>query len=131
MKKIKLLLALSLLFGFSIPAVLAGGLSSDKDVVGSWLLEYTKKAPSDVETKPMGITWMFNDNKLIQKGIPQARGDAYDSPAVDYVVEDGNLKVSVLGRAGKFDVYSVVEKTDAAMVLKDNKYGTYMYFTRK
>ncbi len=41
------------------------------------------------------------------------------------------LKVSILGRAGKFDVYSLVEKTDTTMVLKDNKYGTYMYFTKK
>jgi hypothetical protein len=50
---------------------------------------------------------------------------------VDYVVEEGVLKVSVLGRAGKFDVYSLVEKTDTTMVLKDNKYGSYMYFIKK
>ncbi|TAK63524.1 hypothetical protein [Methylobacter sp.] len=131
MKKIKLLLALSLLFGLSSLAVFADTLSSDKDLIGSWFLEYTKKSPEDSEKKPMGMTWVFSNNQLTQKDIPQVRGNPYDAPAVDYIVEDGNLKVSILGRAGKFDVYSLVEKTDTAMVLKDNKYGTYMYFTKK
>ncbi|HEY8037019.1 MAG TPA: hypothetical protein VIF37_15660 [Methylobacter sp.] len=131
MKKIKLLLALSLLFGLSSTAVFADTLNSDKDIIGSWFLEYTKKSPEDTEKKPMGMTWVLNNNQLTQKDIPQVRGNPYDAPAVDYIVEDGNLKVSILGRAGKFDVYSLVEKTDTAMVLKDNKYGTYMYFTKK
>lgn len=131
MKKINILLALSLLFGFSSAAVFADTLNSDKDLIGSWFLEYTKKSPEDTEKKPMGMTWVINNNQLVQKDIPQVRGNPYDAPAVDYIVEDGNLKVSILGRAGKFDVYSLVAKTDTAMVLKDNKYGTYMYFTKK
>ncbi len=131
MNKIKILLALSLLFGLSSQTVFAGTLNSDKDIIGSWFLEYTKKSPEDPTKKSMGMTWVLNNNQLIQKDIPQVRGAPYDSPAVDYIVEDGNLKVSILGRAGKFDVYSLVEKTDKAMVLKDNKYGTYMYFTKK
>ncbi|HEY8219525.1 MAG TPA: hypothetical protein VIF86_05440 [Methylobacter sp.] len=131
MKKIKLLLALSLLFGLSNTAVFADTLNSDKDLIGSWFLEYTKKSPEDTEKKPMGMTWVLNNNQLTQKDIPQVRGNPYDAPAVDYIVEDGNLKVSILGRAGKYDSYSLVEKTDTTMVLKDNKYGTYMYFTKK
>lgn len=131
MKKIKLLLAVSLLFGFSNAAVFADTLTSNKDIIGNWFLEYTKKSPEDTEKKPMGMTWMIDNSQLTQKDIPQVRGNPYDAPAVDYIVEDGNLKVSILGRAGKFDVYSLVEKTDTVMVLKDNKYGTYMYFTKK
>jgi hypothetical protein len=131
MKKIKLLLTLSLLFGLSSTPVFADTLNSNKDIIGNWLLEYTKKSPDATETKSMGMTWVIDNKQLIQKDIPQVRGNPYDAPAVDYVVEDGNLKVNVLGRAGKFDVYSLVEKTDTAMVLKDNKYGTYMYFTKK
>lgn len=131
MKKINLLLVLTLLFGFSSTAALADKLNSDKDIVGSWFLEYTKKSVDDPEKKPMGMTWEINGNKLIQKDIPQVRGNPYDAPAVDYLIEDGNLKVSILGRAGKYDVYSLVEKTDTTMVLKDNKYGSYMYFTKK
>ena len=131
MKKIKLLLAVSLLFGLSSMAVFAGALTSNKDIIGSWFLEYTKKSPEDTEKKPMGMTWVIDNSQLTQKDIPQVRGNPYDAPAVDYIVEDGTLKVSILGRAGKYDVYSLVEKTDTTMVLKDNKYGTYMYFTKK
>jgi hypothetical protein len=131
MKKIKLIIALFVLFGLSSASVFAGALTSNKDLIGSWLLEYTKKSPDDAEKKPMGMTWVIDNSQLIQKDIPQVRGAPYDAPAVDYVVEDGTLKVSILGRAGKYDVYSLVDKTDTTMVLKDNKYGTYMYFTKK
>ncbi|MDD5410260.1 MAG: hypothetical protein PHF31_02430 [Methylobacter sp.] len=131
MKKINILLAAPLLFGLSSTAVFADTLKSDKDIVGSWFLEYTKKSEDAAEKKPMGMTWVFKDSQLIQKDIPQVRGDTYDAPAVDYVVEDGYLKVGVLGRAGKFDNYSVVEKTDTTMTLKDTNYGSYMYFKKK
>lgn len=131
MKKINVLLAASLLFGLSGTAVFADTLTSNKDIIGNWFMEYTKKSLDATETKPMGMTWAINDTQLTQKDIPQVRGNSYDAPAVDYIIEDGNLKVSILGRAGKFDVYSLVEKTDTAMVLKDNKYGTYLYFTKK
>jgi hypothetical protein len=94
-------------------------------------LEYTKKSLDDPEKKPMGMTWEFKDNKLTQKDIPQVRGNPYDAPAVDYIIEDGNLKDSILGRTGKYDVYSLVEQSDTRLVLKDNKYGAYMYFTKK
>ncbi len=131
MKKINILLAASLLFGVSSMTVFADTLNSNKDIIGSWFLEYTKKSPEDTEKKPMGMTWVIDNSQLTQKDIPQVRGNPYDAPAVDYVVEDNTLKVSILGRAGKFDLYSLVEKTDTVMVLKDNKYGTYMYFTKK
>lgn len=131
MKKIKLLLALSLLFSFSSATVFADTLVSNKDLIGSWFLEYTKKSPEDTEKKPMGMTWVIDNSQLTQKDIPQVRGNPYDAPAVDYVIEGGVLKVSILGRAGKFDLYSLVEKTDTTMVLKDNKYGSYMYFIKK
>jgi hypothetical protein len=131
MKKIKLLLTLTLLFGLSSTAVFAAALTSNKDIIGTWFLEYTKKSPEDNEKKPMGMTWVLDNSQLTQKDIPQVRGNPYDAPAVDYVVEDATLKVSILGRAGKFDSYSLVDKTDTAMVLKDNKYGTYMYFSKK
>jgi hypothetical protein len=131
MNKIKILLALSLLFGFLSPTVFAAPLNSNKDLIGSWFLAYTKKSPEDTEKKPMGMTWVISDTQLIQKDIPQVRGNPYDAPAVDYIVEDGVLKVSILGRAGKFDLYSLIEKNDTAMVLRDNKFGSYMYFSKK
>lgn len=131
MKKITRLLTISLLLGFSSTAVLAETLSSNKDIIGSWLMEYSKQSEDAAGKKPMGMTWAFDSKQLTVKDIPQVRGDTYDAPAVDYIVEDGNLKVSVLGRAGKFDTYSLMEKTDTTMVLKDNKFGSYMFFTKK
>ncbi|MDD1616839.1 MAG: hypothetical protein CG439_1998 [Methylococcaceae bacterium NSP1-2] len=103
---------------------------SEQEVEGSWLLEYTKKSPQEGK-KEMGITWVLKDHKLTQKDIPQSRGNPYDSAPVDYTIENGNLKVGVPGRVGKFDEYSLVEKTDTTMVLKDPKFGTYFYFTKK
>ena len=131
MKKINMLVAAFLLFGLSGTAVLADTLNSNKALIGSWFLEYSKKSLDATETKPMGMTWVINDTQLIQKDIPQVRGNAYDAPAVDYILEDGNLKVSILGRAGKFDVYSLEETSDKTMILKDNKYGAYLYFVKK
>jgi hypothetical protein len=129
MKKINALLVLPLLFASTI--VCAEAIKSEQEVEGSWLLEYTKKSPQEGEAKTMGITWVLKDHKLTQKDIPQARGNPYDSAPVDFVIENGNLKVGVPGRVGKFDEYSLVEKTDTKMVLKDPKFGTYFYFTKK
>jgi hypothetical protein len=79
----------------------------------------------------MGITWILKDKKMLIKNIPQARGGLYDSPELDYQIENGNLKVGIPGRAGKYDEYSLVEKTDTTMVLKDPKFGTLFYFVKK
>ncbi|MDP1970211.1 MAG: hypothetical protein Q8K42_04640, partial [Methylobacter sp.] len=89
MKKTKLLLSLSLLFGLSSTALFAAPLTSNKDIIGSWFLEYTKKSPEDAETKLMGMTWVLDNSQVTQKDIPQVRGNPYNAPAVDYVVEDG------------------------------------------
>ncbi|CAG1770129.1 hypothetical protein BAC3_00812 [uncultured bacterium] len=129
MKKLNALLVSLLLVAST--SVFAVAIKSDQEIAGSWLLEYTKKSPDDKDSKEMGITWVLKDQKLIIKDIPQARGNPYDSAPVDYLIENGNLKVGVPGRAGKFDEYELVEKTDASMVLKDPKFGTYFYFKKK
>ena len=130
MKKINALLLLPLLFASLSTIVHAEAIKSEQELEGSWLLEYTKKSPQEGK-KEMGITWVLKDHKLTQKDIPQSRGNPYDSAPVDYAIENGNLKVGVPGRVGKFDEYSLVEKTDTTMVLKDPKFGTYFYFTKK
>ncbi|MFZ2724999.1 MAG: hypothetical protein WAX77_01975 [Methylococcaceae bacterium] len=129
MKKITALLVLPLLFASA--NVFAEAIKSADELTGNWLLVSTKTSPKDAESKSMGITWSLQGGKLIQKDIPQARGGSYDSLPADYSIEDGNLKVAVPGRAGKFDVYSLEERTDKGMTLKDTKYGTLFYFTKK
>ena len=129
MKKLNALLVSLLLVASS--NVFAEAIKSDQEIAGNWLLEYTKKSAQDNDTKPMGITWVLKDKKLVIKDIPQARGNPYDSAPMDYLIENGNLKVGVPGRAGKFDEYELVEKTDNSMVLKDPKFGTLFYFSKK
>jgi len=130
-KKTNVVLALSVLFALSSSVVRAEPMKSDQEIVGSWLLEYSKRSESTDEKDPMGMTWVLKDNKLIIKDIPQVRGDAYDATPVAYIVEDGNLKISILGRPSKFDIYTLVKKIDNNMVLKDVKHGTYLYFKKK
>lgn len=129
MKKLNTLLLLASFFMGS--TAFAEAIKSDQEIAGNWLLQYTKKSPEDTESKAMNITWVLKDQKLIIKDIPQARGNPYDSAPMDYLIENGNLKVAIPGRAGKFDEYSLVEKTDTQMVLKDPKFGTHFYFTKK
>jgi hypothetical protein len=129
MKKMTALLVLPLLFASS--SLWAQAIKSADEITGSWLLVSTKASAKEAESKSMGITWLLKGGKLIQKDIPQARGGAYDSLPADFSIEDGNLKIAVPGRAGKFDIYSLEEKTDKAMTLKDTKYGTLFYFTKK
>ena len=129
MKKINAVLVSLLLVMSS--NVFAETIKSAQEIAGTWLLEYTKKSAQDNDSKPMGITWVLKDEKLVIKDIPQARGNPYDSAPMDYLIENGNLKVGIPGRAGKFDEYELVEKTDNSMVLKDPKFGTLFYFSKK
>jgi hypothetical protein len=130
MKKI-FIFVISSLFTLTSMTLSAEPIKSAQEVEGIWHLDYTKKTPDDTNQKDMDVTWILKNGKLQQKGIEQQRGDNYDSPEVDYVIEEGLLKVSLLGRAGKYDTYALETKTDKEMVLKDTKYGNYLYFTRK
>lgn len=132
MKKTNAVLALPLLLlALSSSITIAEPIKSSQEISGNWLLEYTKKSETTDETNSMGMTWAFTDNQLIVKNIPQVRGDSYDAPPVSYTIENGNLKISILGRANKFDIYTLVKKIDNTMILKDTKYGSYLYFKRK
>ena len=131
MKSFKILhmfLGLALTLGFTQTAMSADvGFQSEQDVNGTWLLEYTKLSG---KTKDRGDTWVFNNGSLVMKDIPRTRGDKYDSNPVDFKIEDGLLKISVLGRPGRYDVYTLVEKTANTMDLKSNL-GEIFHFIKK
>lgn len=132
MKKINAVVTLPLLFlTLSSSLVVAEPIKSSQEISGNWLLEYTKKSETTDETNPMGMTWAFTDKQLIVKDIPQVRGGSYDAPPVSYSIDDGNLKISILGRANKFDIYTLVKKIDNTMILKDTKHGSYLFFKKK
>ena len=128
MKKINLaavLLGLSL-FGSAVYADVT--LQSKEEVQGTWKLQSTKNSLNDKQAIDREDTWVFKDGKVTILHIPR-EGTYYDQPPVAYEVEDGKLKVAIIG-SSRFDLFTVVEKDDKNMTLK-GKYGGYYYFNKK
>jgi len=104
-------------------------LQSGEEIQGSWKLEYTKKSANAQETIKREDTWTFNAGKVTITHIPR-EGTFYDQLPVNYEVENGKLKISLLGRSDKFDVFSLVEKDEKNMTLK-GKFGDIYHFNKK
>ena len=129
MKKIN---AAAILLGLALfmPVVNADiTLQSKDEVQGSWKLDHTKKNVNSQEVLKREDTWSFKDGKVTITHIPR-EGTFYDQTPVNYEVEDGKLKISLLGRSDKFDIFSLVEKDDKNMTLK-GKFGDMYYFNKK
>jgi hypothetical protein len=128
MKKIKLA---ALLLGLSLfaSAVYADvTLQSKEEVNGTWKLKSTTNSLNDKQAVNREDTWVFKDGKVTILHIPR-EGTYYDQPPVNYDIEDGKLKVAVVG-SNRFDIYTVVEINDKNMTLK-GKFGGYYYFDKK
>jgi hypothetical protein len=128
MKKINLtaaLLGLSVFSGLSFAEV---PLQSNEEVQGSWKLEYTKKSVNTAETIKREDTWTFKDGKVTITHIPR-EGTFYDQSPVAYEIEGGKLKIAILGRPDKFDIFSLLEKGDKSMTLK-GKFGDVYKFNK-
>jgi len=119
------LLGLSL-FGSTVYADVT--LQSKEEVQGTWKLQTTKNSLTDKQAIEREDTWVFKDGKLTVLHIPR-EGKYYDQPPVDYDVEDGKLKVALVG-SSRFDTFTLVEKDDNSMTLK-GKYGGYYFFVKK
>lgn len=129
MKKINAALILfGLTLGFS-SAYADITLQSKDEVQGSWKLDHSKKSISTDEVIKREDTWNFKDGKVTILHIPR-EGIFYDQPPVNYEVEGGKLKIAILGRSDKYDVFSLVEKSDTKMVLK-GKFGDFYFFEKK
>ncbi len=102
---------------------------SIQDVQGQWRLEYTKKSIDTKETIKREDTWAFNDGKVTITNIPR-EGSYYDQLPVKYEIEDGKLKIALLGRSDRFDTFSLIEKDEKSMTLK-GKYGDIYYFKKQ
>ncbi len=98
------------------------------EVVGTWKLQTTKNSLTDKKPIDREDTWIFKDGKVTILHIPR-EGSYYDQSPVSYEIEDGKLKIAIIG-SSRFDMFSVEEKTDKTMVLK-NKFGGYYYFDKK
>ncbi len=103
-------------------------LQTKEEVQGTWKLESTKNSLTDKQAIEREDTWVFKDGKLTILHIPR-EGTYYDQAPVPYSVEDGKLKVAIIG-SSRFDLFTVVDISDTNMTLK-GKYGGYSYYVKK
>ncbi len=128
MKKINLAAILLILSVFTSAVYADITLQSKEEVEGTWKLQSTKNSLTDKDAVLREDTWIFKDGKVTILHIPR-EGKFYDQPPVNYEIEDGKLKVALVG-SNRFDVFSLVEKDDKSMTLK-GKFGGYYYFVKK
>lgn len=103
-------------------------LQSKAEVEGAWKLKSTTNSANDKKAIDREDTWVFKDGKVTILHIPR-EGTYYDQAPVDYDIEDGKLKVAIIG-SSRFDTFTVVELDDKNMTLK-GKFGGYYYFNKK
>jgi len=123
--------ALSLALGLSIFASTVNAdieLKAKEEIQGTWKLEHTTNSLTDKQTVNREDTWVFKDGKVTILHIPR-EGKYYDQPPVNYEIEEGKLKIALVGNS-RFDIFSLVEKNDQTMTLK-GKFGGYYYFNKK
>jgi hypothetical protein len=128
MKKTVLVTAFLGILVFGSAAYADVVVQAKEEVEGTWKLQTTKNSLNDRRPVTREDTWVFKDSKVTILHIPR-EGTYYDQPPVNYAVENGKLKVDVLG-GSRFDMYTVVEKDDKKMTLK-GKFGDYYYFEKK
>ena len=129
MKKINLAAMLLSVFALTGNALADVPLQSNEEVQGVWKLEYTKKTANTNDTIKREDTWAFKDGKVTITHIPRD-GSFYDQTPVNYEIEAGKLKIAILGRSDKFDIFSLVEKDEKNMTLK-GKFGDIYQFSKK
>lgn len=127
----KQLMLIAVLLGLSLSGLVARAdviLKSKDEVQGEWKLKTTKNSLNDRRPVTREDTWLFKDGKVTILHIPR-EGTYYDQPPVNYDAVDGKLKVEILG-GSRFDLFTVVEKSDKNMTLK-GKFGDYYFFDKK
>ena len=127
MKKINLAALFLGLTAFGCTVYADVTLQSKEEVQGTWKLQATKNSLSDKQAIDREDTWVFKDGKVTILHIPR-EGSYYDQPPVSYEIEDGKLKIAIIG-SSRIDLFSVVDKNDNSMTLK-GKYGGYYYFNK-
>ncbi len=128
MKQINMAAVLLSLSLFGSTAYADVTLQSKEEVQGTWKLQSTKNSLTDKQAIEREDTWVFKDGKLTILHIPR-EGKYYDQPPVDYQIEDGKLKVALVG-SSRFDTFTLVEINEKSMTLK-GKFGGYYFFNKK
>lgn len=128
MKKINLSAISLILYAFASASYADIALESKEQVEGTWKLQYSKNSPTDQDPVNREDTWVFKGGKVTILHIPRD-GKYYDQLPVNYEIEDGKLKIALLGN-NRFDVFSLVDIDDKNMTLK-GKFGGYYFFNKK
>lgn len=128
MKKTNLAAILLILSAFASAVYADIALQSPAEVEGTWKLDHSKNSLTDKDSVPREDTWIFKDGKATILHIPR-EGKYYDQPPVNYEIDDGKLKVALVGNS-RFDLFTLVEKDANSMTLK-GKFGGYYYFIKK
>jgi hypothetical protein len=128
MKQIILATILASLSCYVTTAYSDVNVKSKEEVEGNWKVQSTKNSLTDKNPITREDTWVFKDGKVTILHIPR-EGSYYDQPPVAYDIEDGKLKVGVIGTS-RSELFTVVDMDDKNMTLK-NKFGGYYYFVKK
>lgn len=127
MKKINVAAILSSVLVFSSNVYAESTPLTHQNIQGTWMLEYTKKSEKSENLLPREDNWTFNDNGTVTiKNIPR-EGSYYDQLPVNYEITGDKLKVAILGRAGKFDSFSLINKDESNMILRARFGGIYQF----
>lgn len=102
---------------------------TNENIQGSWKLDYTKQNVNATEQTKREDTWVFSKGSVTILNIPRA-GGYFDQLPVSYEIEDNKLKVGILGRTGRFDKFSLINKDDNHMTLKA-RFGEIYQFIKK
>ena len=103
-------------------------LQSREQVQGLWKLQSVKNSITDKQAIYREDTWVFNDGQLSILHIPR-EGTYYDQAPVTYDVEEGKLKIGIIG-SNRSELFAVVEITKSTMTLI-GKFGGYYFFTKE
>jgi hypothetical protein len=103
-------------------------LQSREQVQGLWKLQSVKNSITDNQAIYREDTWFFNDGQVSILHIPRA-GTYYDQAPVPYDLEEGKLKIGIIG-SNRSELFTVVEITKSTMTLI-GKFGGYYFFTKE
>lgn len=113
-----------------LPAYADVSLENNSSLIGVWKLIGTAK-DLDGKKRLGEQTWEFKkDGTLATSGYDKRLPGGHFSVDSNYEVKDGNIVADVAGRPGKKATYTVIEKDDNSMVLKQG-IGQYMFFSKK
>ncbi|MGR9105312.1 MAG: hypothetical protein ACU843_00120 [Gammaproteobacteria bacterium] len=132
MKKAQTLfgILLSLIASCLVPVHAEVTLQSKDDVAGLWKLEGSGKDLNGAK-RPGQQTWEFKkDGTLTTVGFDRRLPGGDFSVSSSYEIKDGKIVADVVGRPGKKTSYTVIEKDDNSMIIKEG-IGEYLFFTKK